>query len=420
MEDSLPAGSTDNPLPSKVLGQYGGWANLAQQYPIFSQTWFKYRALSYLLPVALIGLFLALGLFVMPMGNAKQTLLFAVIYLWLSIVSALLSGRGLAVLVSRQSWSEKNRSVGIVLAIMAGIIIALFFVHLEHNSERQFTGEYLQELKLNRQTDLTIVDSESVYDNSPVMAAVRYVLVLLLFLWLGGALDLITYFRQRKVMKDVLVEQRLALYRKERNEAELRLSVLASQVEPHFLFNTLSGVRSAIQSDPQMGVAIIDNLVEYLRATIPQLRNDGSSSQVRLGSQLQAIRAYLGVIKFRIPRMSFDVDYEPGLAELFIPPLMLISLVENAVKHGIELKKGPVHISVTAEKITTDNEDKLVLTVRDNGIGFTDYASGTGIGLSNIRERLRQLYAEFATLTLESNEEGGVTACIVLPTDTFT
>ena len=419
MEDSLASSSKDNPLPSKILGKYGGWANLAQQYPIFSQTWFKYRALSYLLPVALIGLFLALGMFVMPMGNAKYAFLFAVVFLWLSIASALLFGRGIAVLVTKQNWSEKNKSIGIVLAIVFGIIVALIFVHLEHNYEQQFTREYVQELKLKRQTDLTVVDRESVYENSPVIASVRYFLILLLFLWLGGALDLITYFRQRKAMKDILVEQRLALYKKERNEAELRLSVLASQVEPHFLFNTLSGVRSAIQSDPQMGVAIIDNLVEYLRATIPQLRNDGSSSQVKLGSQLQAIRAYLGVIKFRIPRMSFDVDFEPALSELFIPPLMLISLVENAVKHGIELKKGPVHILVKAEKVTLDAEDRLMLTVKDNGLGFTGNVSGTGIGLSNIRERLRQLYGEHASLTLESNEEGGVTARIVLSVDTF-
>ena len=418
-QHSLPSSPADDPLSSRVLGRSGGWGNLAQQYPIFSQTWFKYRALSYILPVSLVGLFVALSLFVIPTGNAKTTFQFAMIFLWLSVVSALLLGRGLAVLILKKNWPEKNGSIAVVLAIIFGIIVALVLVHLEHNFEKEFTQEYIQELKLKKQTDLAVVDSESMYENSPAIAAVRYGLILLLFLWLGGALDLISYFRQRKAMKDVLIEQRLALYKKERNEAELRLSVLASQVEPHFLFNTLSGVRSAIQSDPQMGVAIIDNLVEYLRATIPQLRNDGSSSQVKLGSQLQAIRAYLGVIKFRIPRLSFEVEFEPTLSDLFIPPLMLISLVENAVKHGIELKKGAAHIWVKAEKITIGGEDRLMLTVRDNGLGFTETVSGSGIGLSNIRERLRQIYQDHASLTLETNEEGGVTACILLPTDTF-
>jgi len=392
---------------------------MAQQYPIFSQTWYKYRALSFLWPMALLAVFLGLGLFVIPESNAKFKLFLASLFLWISITTALMLGRGLAVLVAKQTWSERKISIGVVLAVCMGILVAIYLVHLEHGFEKQFTNDYLQELKLKKQTDLALVDSDEMYQNSPIVSAARYLILLATFLWLGGTADLFAYFRQRREMKDVIVEQRVAHYQKERNEAELRLSVLASQIEPHFLFNTLSGVRSAILSDPQMGVAIIDNLVEYLRATIPQLRNDGSCSQVKLGSQLQAIRAYLGVIKFRIPRLSVEVEFDPTLSELFIPPLMLISLVENAVKHGIELKKGPVHIAVSAEKTLLDNQEKLVLTVSDNGLGFTAGASGTGIGLTNIRERLKQLYQEHAALTLESNEQGGVTARIILPTNTF-
>ena len=410
---------TDNPLPSKIFGKYGGWGSMAQQYPIFSQTWYKYRALSFLWPMALLAVFLGLGLFVIPESNAKFKLFLASLFLWISITTALMLGRGLAVLVAKQTWSERKISIGVVLAVCMGILVAIYLVHLEHGFEKQFTNDYLQELKLKKQTDLALVDSDEMYQNSPIVSAARYLILLATFLWLGGTADLFAYFRQRREMKDVIVEQRVAHYQKERNEAELRLSVLASQIEPHFLFNTLSGVRSAILSDPQMGVAIIDNLVEYLRATIPQLRNDGSCSQVKLGSQLQAIRAYLGVIKFRIPRLSVEVEFDPILSELFIPPLMLISLVENAVKHGIELKKGPVHIAVSAEKTLLDNQEKLVLTVSDNGLGFTAGASGTGIGLTNIRERLKQLYQEHAALTLETNEQGGVTARIILPTNTF-
>ena len=410
---------TDNPLPSKIFGKYGGWGSMAQQYPIFSQTWYKYRALSFLWPMALLAVFLGLGLFVIPESNAKFKLFLASLFLWISITTALMLGRGLAVLVAKQTWSERKISIGVVLAVCMGILAAIYLVHLEHGFEKQFTNDYLQELKLKKQTDLALVDSDEMYQNSPIVSAARYLILLATFLWLGGTADLFAYFRQRREMKDVIVEQRVAHYQKERNEAELRLSVLASQIEPHFLFNTLSGVRSAILSDPQMGVAIIDNLVEYLRATIPQLRNDGSCSQVKLGSQLQAIRAYLGVIKFRIPRLSVEVEFDPTLSELFIPPLMLISLVENAVKHGIELKKGPVHIAVSAEKTLLDNQEKLVLTVSDNGLGFTAGASGTGIGLTNIRERLKQLYQEHAALTLETNEQGGVTARIILPTNTF-
>ncbi|MET3109121.1 two-component sensor histidine kinase [Oxalobacteraceae bacterium GrIS 2.11] len=409
----------DHPLPSKVFGKYGGWGSVAQQYPIFSQTWFKYRILTFILPMGLLAASLGLSLFVIPESNAKLKFALAMLFTWISIASALVLGRGVAVLISKAKWSERHISAGVIMAIVFGVIVAIGLFRIEHNFEAQFVGEYKQELQQKKQTDLAFIDSEAAYQNLPAYVVVKNLFLLLFFAWLGGIFDLVSYFRQRRAMKDVAVEQQLALYQKERNEAELRLSVLASQVEPHFLFNTLSGVRSAILSDPQMGVAIIDNLVEYLRATIPQLRTDGSCSQVRLGSQMQAIRAYLGVIKFRIPRLSFDVDFDPSLAELFIPPLMLISLVENAVKHGIELKKGLVHIAVKAERVNLDGQEKLILTVRDDGLGFANSVAGTGIGLSNIRERLRQLYQDQAALSLETNDENGVTARIILPTDTF-
>ena len=415
----LPAPSLDNPLPSKILGKYGGWGSRAQRYPIFSQTWFKYRLLSYILPMMILAVFLGLSLFVIPTSVARSSLILSIVLLWISVASALIVGRGLAVLLVRRPWPERQRVTGVVVAILAGIVLALCLEHLEHNVEDQFTREYTQELAAKKQTDISLINPESIYEHSPILAGVKLTLLVLVYGWLGGTLDLIAWFNQRKAMQDDEIEQRLALYQKERNEAELRLSVLASQVEPHFLFNTLSGVRSAILSDPQMGVAIIDNLVEYLRSTIPQLRNDGSASQVRLASQMQAIRAYLGVIKFRSPRLNFVVEFDQSLAELTIPPLMLISLVENAVKHGIELKKGPVNITVTAEQRELGGEEKLILSVIDDGLGFSSVNAGSGIGLSNIRERLKQLYQDAASLTLETNAAGGVTACIILHTNTF-
>jgi len=195
----------------------------------------------------------------------------------------------------------------------------------------------------------------------------------------------------------------------------MRLSVLAAQIEPHFLFNTLTGVRSAIISDPARGIAIIDNLVDYLRATIPQMRSDANQSQVLLGPQLDAARAYLGVMHARLPRLTFSVDSDPALLNQPVPPLMLISLVENAVKHGIEPKPGPVHIEVLARKIDDESGTRLELIVTDDGVGFSGVTSGSGIGLANIRERLMQLYGKRAELVLKARVEGGVVASIALP-----
>jgi LytS/YehU family sensor histidine kinase len=237
----------------------------------------------------------------------------------------------------------------------------------------------------------------------------------ILAVWWGGGLDLLAYFRQRRALTDALAQQELERARVGRNEAEMRLSVLAAQIEPHFLFNTLTGVRAAIRSDPARGIAIIDHLVDYLRATIPQMRSDANQSQVLLEPQLDAARAYLGVMAARLPRLSFSVECDPALLNQPVPPLMLISLVENAVKHGIEPKPGPVHIAVLARKIDGESGARLELVVTDDGAGFSGATSGSGIGLANIRERLAQLYGKRAELVLKARAEGGVAASISLP-----
>lgn len=229
-------------------------------------------------------------------------------------------------------------------------------------------------------------------------------------IWLAGPLDLVAYFRQRGLLREAALLAQAERYKDQRNEVEAQLSVLASQVEPHFLFNTLAGVRAAMLSDPERGIVMLDHLIDYLRATIPQLRADRASKFVTLGSQLDAVQAYLGIVTARMPRLQVGIDCAPALRDAAIPPLMLISLVENAVKHGVELKKGPalIHVSATA------TDAVLTLTVADDGIGFAA-ASGSGIGLANIRERLRHLYGDAAALALRTGDAGGVVASIVLP-----
>ncbi len=234
-----------------------------------------------------------------------------------------------------------------------------------------------------------------------------------LIIYTGGAVDFWYFFRQKKRLLEVMRQQELQQAQDARREAELRLSVLAAQVEPHFLFNTLAGVRSAILTEPQRATAIVDHLVDYLRATIPQMRNDGSSAQARLKQQLEAASAYLGLMHARIPRLSYSVDSE--VSDAALPPLMLISLVENAVKHGVEPKIGPVHIAVHARRVEQDGAAMLELTVEDDGVGFAGSSTGSGIGLANIHERLTSMYGERASLILKARAEGGVAATILLP-----
>jgi LytS/YehU family sensor histidine kinase len=230
--------------------------------------------------------------------------------------------------------------------------------------------------------------------------------------WLAGPFDLAAWFRQRALLREATLQAQAEHYKHQRNEVEAQLSVLASQVEPHFLFNTLAGVRAAMLSDPGRGIVMLDHLIDYLRATIPQLRADRASRFVTLGSQIDAVHAYLGIVTARMPRLQVAIDCPPELRSAAIPPLMLISLVENAVKHGVELKKGPAVITVTADA----SSGVLTVTVADDGVGFAA-PSGSGIGLANISARLQHLYGDAAALSLRTGDAGagGVVASIVLP-----
>lgn len=240
-------------------------------------------------------------------------------------------------------------------------------------------------------------------------------LALLYLFWIGGILHLVAYARQRGRILDVLQREELKRAQSARNAAELRLSVLAAQIEPHFLFNTLASVRSAIATDPQRAEQIVDHMVGFLRSTIPQMRDDVSSITVSLASQMQSASSYLALMHERIPRLQFSVDSEPGLEAAQLPPLMLISLVENAVKHGVEPKIGTARIAVQARRVDVGGASHLEVSVSDDGVGFGNATSGGGIGLSNIQERLRTLFGSRASLTLKALPTGGVAAILQLP-----
>lgn len=245
--------------------------------------------------------------------------------------------------------------------------------------------------------------------------AIGVALVVLYLCWLGGIFDFIAFIRQRSRIVDVLQREELKRAQAARNAAEARLSVLAAQIEPHFLFNTLASVRSAIATDPQRAAQIVDHMVSFLRSTIPQMRDDASSVTVSLASQMESVRSYLALMHERIPRLQFSMLSEPGLDAAQLPPLMLISLVENAVKHGVEPKIGPAQIDVRARRVDEGAGLQLEVSVSDDGVGFGDATSGGGIGLANIQERLRTLFGHTASLTLKALPSGGVGAILRLP-----
>jgi signal transduction histidine kinase len=194
--------------------------------------------------------------------------------------------------------------------------------------------------------------------------------------------------------------------------AEAKLSVLEAQVEPHFLYNTLGSAKYLIRSDPVRAEAMLDNLIVYLRNSLPKT----DSTSATLGDELQRARAYLDIMSIRMgERLKVSIDV-PALLEVeAFPAMILQTLVENAIKHGLEPKPAGGTVWVRARRDVVTNGAELQLTVADDGLGMNAAHSGTGIGHRNIRERLRLMYGEQARFTTTANFPSGLAASIFIP-----
>jgi hypothetical protein len=197
----------------------------------------------------------------------------------------------------------------------------------------------------------------------------------------------------------------------QRQLSEARMAAMQAQVEPHFLFNTLASVEHLIETDPPRASAMQRTLIQYLRAVIPQMRDPNLTTS--LGREVDMVTSYLDLLKMRMEeRLTVELQIPDGLRGAAFPPMMLQSMVENAIKHGLETKPDGGHLAVTAEIA----DSKLRVTVADDGVGFGVVPSkGTGLGLSNIRERLKLLHGDAGQLHIAANIPSGVIATIEVP-----
>ena len=194
----------------------------------------------------------------------------------------------------------------------------------------------------------------------------------------------------------------------EKQLAQAQMAALQAQVEPHFLFNTLALIGQLIETDPPEAARVHAHLIDYLRATLPQLRARGGGT---LGKQAEMARAYLAIMQARMKeRLQVQFIIPTFLESAPFPPMMLQSLIENAIKHGLEPKIAGGRITVRAQVI----DATLHVDVCDNGVGLNLHAPD-GVGLANIRERLQLLYGGAAELVIEAPLEGGCCASIRLP-----
>lgn len=236
-------------------------------------------------------------------------------------------------------------------------------------------------------------------------------LVPIIFTLLGAGFGLHLFAARERVANEAAARseaQRLA------TESELRL--LRAQLEPHMLFNTLANLRSLVKEDTQQAERMIDQLIIYLRSTLAATRTDTTT----LRAEFAQLRAYLDIMSLRMgPRLRFRLELPVDIERVAVPPMLLQPLVENAIKHGIEPKVGSGSVEVIARRTDAGVE----ISVTDTGLGLppqveasepADAASGS-YGLLHVRERLKAVYGQQATLTLHRLEPGGVCAQVRIP-----
>jgi len=218
-----------------------------------------------------------------------------------------------------------------------------------------------------------------------------------------------TILRQRDAFaREQALEFELVRSEFERRESDARLRLLQAQVEPHFLFNTLANVQALVDSGSPQASKVLSSLIAYLRAAVPRMHSPSSI----LENELDLVRAYLDLMQMRIPdRLHYAIHLDPAAARLHCPPMTLLTLVENAVRHGIDPSEAGGRIDVDIWL----RDGRCLMRVTDTGVGLKNVSRGLGTGLSTLRERLKLSFGSDAQLTLTEIAPHGVSAEIRFP-----
>ena len=247
---------------------------------------------------------------------------------------------------------------------------------------------------------------------NPTALFERHSLLQLLFLGVMFGSIITYFFSSREQIAESQAraqEEKIKRLTSEKKAVEANLKLLQAQIEPHFLFNTLSNVLSLLDTDSEKGKSMLIDFIQYLRASLSKIREQKAT----LEHELEMIQAYLNIFKVRMgDRLQYKIDLPDNLKTTTFPPMLIQPLVENAIKHGLEPKIDGGEILIKGESI----DGRLRLEVIDTGNGFKGEINN-GMGLSNIRERLQSLYGGNGRLILEENQPHGMKATIEVPND---
>ncbi|MET3663446.1 histidine kinase [Caulobacter sp. 1776] len=384
-------------LPRGVLSDLGGWT-LYQSFRTFTWPWLLRRGVVFW-PLALLAGSAFAAWHASGMGAWSDWLPLAA-RACLATLLTVSTGPALATLVRHLHPPEIVERALVVVAIAVGLWVGLVAL--------RWAGEFHDHLMAgysNRPMQVSVFgQAMSRFFRASIDASV--------FVWIfaGGGLATIYYFGERRRIAQYAARRQVESLRAERDAADMRLAVLQAQVEPHFLFNTLASVRSLIAGEPERAAQTIDALAGYLRATLPRFREAGPA-EATLDRQIDLCRGYLELMRVRMAgRLTVRVEADAAMRALPFPPLLLLTLVENAVTHGVEPKPGPGEIAIVARV----EGETLSVSVEDDGAGLAEGVT-PGVGLANVRAQLASLFGDRATLDVASRSEGGVRARIRVP-----
>jgi len=389
-------------LPSDVLvGSNAVWSRY-RRYPVFSSHWLLGRSAIFATALLFVAVTIGTGT-----GLAMQDWWVGVrigLTEWVAFVLMATMGPALATWVRHRRWQVSRERKAVVIAVLLGMLISFFVDRLASGYVEQLMRPFMAARGIGPVPQMGALAKA-------VGLAMNLAVLIVVYGLFGGGLSLRAYFSERRRWDRHNSRQQLAAAQVEARDADLRLGVLQAQVEPHFLFNTLASVRALVRQDPAQAENTLDALVDFLRASIPKLRDGESKLHSTLGQQLDLCRSYLALMQVRMGgRLSYAVEADPALRAAAFPPSILITLVENAIKHGIEPKPGPGCVRILASL----HEGRLLVRVVDDGVGLQP-GLGSGMGLVNVREQLASRFGGRASFNLHPLPGAGVSAEISIP-----
>ena len=393
LNDALP--------PDVLVGGNAVWSRY-RRYPVFCLRWLLGRS----------ALFAAVLLFVAAVigtgtGLATQDGWIGVrigVTEWVAFMLMATMGPALATWVRHRHWPLPQERKAVVIAVLLGMLISFFVDRLASGYVEQLMRPFMATRGIPQVPQMAGLAKA-------IGLAVNLAVLIVVYGLFGGGLSLRAYFSERQRWDQHNSRQQLDAAHMQARDADLRLSVLQAQVEPHFLFNTLASVRALLRQDPAQAENTLDALVDFLRASIPKMRDGESKLRSTLGEQLDLCSSYLALMQVRMGgRLSYAVESDPELRAVAFPPSILITLVENAIKHGIELKPGPGQVRIVACR----HDGSLRVDVVDDGAGLRPGLGG-GMGLANVREQLASRYGGRASFQLRPLPGAGVSAEISIP-----